>query len=178
MATTLNTVVDLLYLDFQRLLAAIDEQDISLQTSLRVTFSRSLYIASASYFEEEIERQLIEFIHNASSGSDLIKEFVRQKGFGRQYHSLFEWERKNVNRFFGLFGNDFSRSMQEYVKNNSDYQEAISAFLEIGVARNSIAHKDYFKFPIDTKTTEEVYATYRNALAFVTSISGHLMSAN
>ncbi len=178
MATTHNTVVDSLFLDFQKLLAVIDKQDVSLQTSLRETFSRSLYIASASYFEEEIERQLIGFIHNASSGSDLIKEFVRQKGFGRQYHSLFDWDKKNVNRFFGLFGSDFSHSMQEYVKNNIDYQESISSFLEIGVARNSIAHKDYFRFPIDTKTTEEVYATYRNALAFVTSISAQLMSAN
>ena len=176
-----DTPVDILYQDFQTLLNVIEntsEGNISLETALRVTYSRSLFIASASYFEEQIERQVIDFVHSCTSGSELLKELVRQKTFERQYHTLFDWAAKNVNRFFSLFGNDFSQSMQQYTKNHQEYENAIRAFLEIGGARNSIAHKDYFHFPIDNKTTEEVYSTYKTALQFVNSIGTHLERVN
>ena len=169
-----ETPVDLLYQDFQRLLAVVGREDVSLEVSLRITFSRSLFIASASYFEEQIERQVVDFMDSHDTGNELIKELVRQKAFGRQYHALFNWNAKNVNQFFALFGSAFSRSMRQYVDGNHDYQDAVSAFLEIGVARNAIAHKDYFHFAIDNKTTEEIYAIYKSALVFVNSIGSHL----
>ena len=40
-----QTVVDLLYRDFQELQDKIDIAEVSLQTTLRITFSKSLWIA-------------------------------------------------------------------------------------------------------------------------------------
>ena len=168
-----ETAVDQLYQDFQELLSKIDIAEVSLQTTLRTTFSKSLMMAVAGYFEEQVQQQIIGFVDNRTSGNELLKELVIHRAFGRQYHTLFNWDRKNANSFFSLFGNNFSESMTQHIKECDDYGEAIRAFLEIGNARNELAHGNYAQFPLD-KTTEEIYDRYKVALLFVNSIGSHL----
>ena len=168
-----ETIVDQLYQDFQTLIESVDVLDFSLQTTLRITFSKSLLMAVASYFEEQVQHQVVDFVDSRTSGNELLKELVLHRAFGRQYHTLFSWESKNANTFFSLFGNNFRQSMTRYVTEHDEYQEAIRAFLEIGNARNELAHGNYAQFPLD-KSTEEIYANYKAALQFVNSIGGHL----
>ena len=168
-----ETPVDLLYRDFQELIAGIDVLELSLQTTLRITFSKSLLMAAAGYFEEQVQQQVIDFVDGCTSGNELVKELILHRAFGREYSRLFSWDAKNANQFFALFGREFRQSMQQYVSGHDEYQEAARAFLEVGNARNELAHGSYAQFPLD-KTIEEIYQSYQLALPFVNSISDHL----
>ena len=168
-----QTVVDLLYRDFQELQDKIDIAEVSLQTTLRITFSKSLWIAAASYFEVEVKKQILDFVRQASFGHRLVYELARIKVVDRQYHTLFQWSSNNASDFFGCFGEEFKHSMQQYVKDNEDYRDSIKEFMEIGRVRNSLVHQNYAQFHLE-KTVEEIYASYRTGLLFVNSISSHL----
>lgn len=168
-----QTVVDLLYQDFQELMGKIDIAEVSLQTTLRITFSKSLWIAAASYFEDQVKKQILDFVRQASSGHRLVYELARVKVVERQYHTLFNWSSNNANEFFSCFGEEFKHAMQQYVKDNEDYRDSIKEFMEIGRVRNSLVHQNYAQFPLE-KTVDEIYASYRTGLLFVNSISNHL----
>ena len=168
-----QTAVDLLYQDFIELLGKIDLAEVSLQTTLRITFSKSLWIAAASYFEDAVKKQILDFVHEASFGHRLIYELARIKIVDRQYHTLFDWNSNNAGDFFACFGKEFKDSMQQYVKDNEDYGASIREFMEIGRVRNSLVHQNYAQFPLE-KTVEEIYASFRAGLLFVNSISSHL----
>ena len=174
-----ETPVDLLYRGFQELIAGIDVLELSLQTTLRITFSKSLLMAVAGYFEEQVQRQVIAFVDSQTSGNELVKELILRRSFGRQYSSLFEWKGKTATSFFAFFGPEFSQSMRQYVREHDEYREAVRAFLEVGNLRNELAHGNYAEFPLD-KSIEEIYQSYQVALPFVSSISSHLtrVSAN
>ncbi len=129
-------------------------------------------MAVAGYFEEQVQYQALAFVDRPASGNELLKELVLHRAFGRQYHTLFSWDSKNANTFFRLFGSNFFQSMQQYTEKDK-YQSAIRAFLEVGDARNHLAHGSYADFSLE-KTIEEIYGSYRTALLFVNSIGNHL----
>ena len=168
-----ETVVDRLYQDFQEVIAGIGSAEVSLQTTARVNFSKSLLLAAASYFEEQVKSQILDFVHNRSFGNEILTQFARNQAIERQYHTLFSWDATNANRFFSLFGSGFREYMKQHVDNDNEYREAIRAFLEIGRERNLLVHENYAQFPLE-KTVEEIYARYRDALIFVDSIGLHL----
>ena len=168
-----HTVVDSLYQDFQELMGKIDIAEVSLQTTLRITFGKSLCIAAASYFEDVVKKQILEFVRQASPGHRSVYELVRIKITARQYHTLFNWDSDNASAFFGCFGEEFRRSMQQYVREHEDYRESIKEFMQIGRVRNSLVHQNYAQFSLE-KTVEEIYASYKTGLLFVNSISSHL----
>ena len=168
-----ETVVDRLYQDFQEVIAGIGSAEVSLQTTARVNFSKSLLLAAASYFEEQVKSQILDFVSGHSSGNELVMEFIQKTVIERQYHTLFDWKATNANAFFALFGSGFREYMKQHVDNDSEYRDAIRAFLEIGRERNPLVHENYAQFPLE-KTVEEIYARYRDALIFVDSIGLHL----
>ena len=168
-----ETVVDILYRDYQDLIGRIDVSEVSLQTTLRITFSKSLLMAVAGYFEDQVQHEVISFVDRRTSGNELLKELIQRRAFGRQYHRLFSWDGKNANTFFRLFGSNFYESMNQYVSEHREYEDAIRAFIEIGNDRNELAHGNYGQFPLQ-KTIEEIYASYQLALTFVNSIGSHL----
>ena len=67
-----------------------------------------------------------------------------------------------------MFGSDFKDYMNEYVKGNLEFADAIRAFLEVGNVRNEVAH-DFGAVTL-TKTVQEIYQRYRQALTFVEEI--------
>ena len=168
-----HTVVDSLYQDFKELVGKIDVAEVSLQTTLRITFGKSLCIAAASYFEDMVKKQILDFVRQASPGHRSVYELARIKITDRQYHTLFNWRADNASEFFGCFGEEFKRSMQQYVKDNEDYRKSIQEFMEIGRVRNSLVHQNFAQFSLE-KTVEEIYDSYRTGLLFVNSISSHL----
>ena len=175
-----ETVVDRLYRDFQELIQGIDPVEVSLRETLRVNFSKSLLLSAASYFEEQVKNQLLDFMRSRSSGNELVMEFIRNKAVERQYHTYFNWGEVRLgsaNNFFGLFGNDFKEYMVQYARNDIDYANAILAFLDIGSERNNLVHQNYAQFSLG-KTIEEIYTSYKSALQFVDSIGSHLASVS
>ena len=163
-----NSVVDRLYSDFQQLVDQIDATEISLRNSAEEIFQKSLYVAIGSHFEQRITDHILELVGRSSRDNVLVTEFARIKGVSRQYHTFFGWGDSNANRFFSMFGREFRDYMVEYVKNDDQYDESIKAFLEVGNVRNEVAH-DFGSVSLD-KTVEEIYARYKQALAFVEQI--------
>ena len=172
------TPVDLLYQDYQELIEKIDVAEVSLRETVRVNFSKSLLLAAASYFEERVKSHILDFAGRSQGNNELILEFIRKKAIEFQYHTFFEWkdgkkDGKNANKFFGLFGDDFRQEMVRYVREDSEYANAIRVFLHIGNQRNLLVHQNYAQFSLDS-TPEEIYASYKVALQFVDSIGSHL----
>ena len=109
---------------------------------------------------------MVNFVEQVTSKDHLIKWFVQNKAVSRQYHTWFDWEKKNANKFFGLFGDSFKNHISEKVRTNNDLELSIQAFLEIGHERNRLVHSDFGSFSLE-KTSEEIYTLYSKAKRFV-----------
>jgi len=103
----------------------------------------------------------------------LITSFLKKKGIDRQYHTYFKWDERNPNPFFSLFGEEFKQDVKKIIKSDSELDDSINAFLELGDLRNNLVHQNFASFPVD-KTAEEIYALYKKALKFIEFISSKL----
>jgi hypothetical protein len=84
----------------------------------------------------------------------------------RQYHTYFDWDRNNANRFFGLFGSDFQDRASRHVKGDAELDKSIGDFIELGSTRNRLVHLNYVSFDVD-KSPEDIITLYRSALTFI-----------
>lgn len=170
----LTTVVDRLHEDFAGLLAVVDEaREVSLRAVADENFRKSLLLAAASYFERRMTETVLSFVGDATNGNVRVTALVRSKAVSRQYHTWFEWDTNNANKFFALFGNDFRDSMKRRIRNDDELDDSVRAFLEIGRERNRLVHQDFGAFTLE-KTTEEIHALYRRAMRFVEAVPGAL----
>lgn len=109
-----------------------------------------------------------------SGNNPMIISFVKNKALERQYHTYFDWKSaKSANKFFSLFGEEFKKQASGDVKDNSELEESIRAFLEIGNLRNELVHGNFAVFPIE-KTVEEIYELYHSANQFIDYLSSKL----
>ena len=139
---------------------------ISLQSRVDADFSKTLLLSAASYFETKIIDDVINVFYEATSGSDALVFFVRDKAASRGYSSWFSWDRPNANKFFGSFGPGFRALMQENIKNEPELANSIRAFMEIGSIRNELVHQNFAQYTLD-KTVDEVFDLYESAARFV-----------
>jgi hypothetical protein len=148
-------------------------KEISLKIVADDNLKKVLLLSAASYFEDEIKDIILSFVEKNSDDNLMIKSFVKNKAVERQYHTYFDWNAKNANKFFSLFGEEFKNRAEEDVKDNSDLKKPILAFLEIGNLRNELVHGNFAVFPIE-KTVEEIYDLYRLAHKFIDYLSSKL----
>ena len=123
-------------------------------------------MAAASYFEKALSDAVIEFAETATAEGHPLMWLVKNKAVSRQYHTWFDWDRKNANSFFGLFGELFKEHMIERVEGDKELAGSIRAFLEIGSERNRLVHEDFANLSLE-KTTQEIYTLYSDARMFV-----------
>ncbi len=169
-----GTVIDGLYEDARAVIKTLEQEaEISLQVAAGDHFRKVLLLAAASYFEHRVCEWVLGFVRERSGGSVLVANFVRNKAIARQYHTWFNWNAKNANQFFGLFGSEFRSEMISRVKASDDLRAGVQAFLELGSERNKLIHQNYATFPLE-KTLDEIYTLYRSALPFVEQIPGSL----
>jgi hypothetical protein len=162
-----QTAIDRLFVESTEITKALQaSSEMSLQIAASDNFRKALLLAAASYFEHRICNHVLEFVNLRSGGSVLISSFVRNKAIARQYHSWFEWEGKNANKFFALFGPDFRALMSKRINESESLKSSVAAFLEVGNERNKLVHQDYATFAFE-KTLDEVYRLYKEALPFV-----------
>lgn len=166
-----KTAIDRLFEESTELTKALQvTPELSLQVAAGDCFRKALLLAAASYFEHRVCSEVLDFVRERSGGSVLVESFVRNKAISRQYHSWFEWEGNNANKFFSLFGTGFRSAMGERIRESASLRSAIKAFLEIGNERNKLVHQDYATFALE-KTLDEVYQLYQAALPFINSLS-------
>ena len=168
------TEVDQLHENFADLRGVLDEAG---EASLRIVadenFRKSLLLAAASYFEHRMTETVLSFVGDATNGNVRVTALVRNKAVSRQYHTWFDWDKGNANKFFGLFGNDFRNFMKRRIKDDVDLDDSVRAFLEIGGERNRLVHGNFGTFTLE-KTTEEIHALYCRAMRFVEAVPGAL----
>jgi hypothetical protein len=123
-------------------------------------------LAAASYFEHSLNQDILAFVNEASYQNRILLSFVKNKALSRQFHSLFDWDSSNANKFFALFGEEFKSFMNVELQRNDPLASSVKAFLEIGRERNRLVHQDFGSYSLE-KTAEEIYELYRNALDFV-----------
>ncbi|MCH9012708.1 MAG: hypothetical protein IIA68_06575 [Proteobacteria bacterium] len=168
------TVVDRLQSEFSGLISVLDEAgEISLKSTADDNLRKALLLATTSYFEHRMTDAVLSFVSHITNGHVLITSFVRNKAISRQYHTWFNWDKKNANSFFGLFGIDFREFMKEKIKNDDELEVSIQAFLELGNDRNRLVHQNFGSFSLE-KTSDEIYAQYQKAMKFIDAFPGAL----
>lgn len=162
-----DNVIDRIFADNKLLtsyLGSVGEW--SMQSNVDGGFRKVLILSAASYFETHLTDNLIRIFSDITNDSEPMVEFLKNKGISRQYHSFFQWENRNANNFFGLFGPSFKQHMQSQVTSDPAFDSSIKSFLELGQLRNKLVHLNFANFPLD-KTVDEIYALYTDAQKFV-----------
>lgn len=161
------TIVDDLYEDHRALLDyLLDRQQPSYYSTVDEHFRKMLVLSASSFFEESLKGILRAFVSRHSSSNKLVLQFVENKAISRQYHTFFDWESGNANRFFSLFGREFSAFMKGAVSADNALDVSIRAFLELGTLRNQMVHMNFAQFAME-KTAEEIYGLYVRARLFL-----------
>ncbi len=163
-----STVVDRLYREFQDIVSSLSQADLSLRVTAEETFQKTLLLAASSHFEQKVQNHIIELTKKYPV-PELLAEFVRNKAIKRQYHTYFQWDGRNANSFFGLFGEGFKSYMSSRVNEDDAFRQAVQSFLELGNDRNRLVHQDFGTFTLE-KTSEEIFTRYNEACLFVNSI--------
>lgn len=163
----MTTVVHSFFRDHQELKAVLEKSnEISLLQTAEDSLRKSIALAAGSYFEYEISNLLAQFAANKSNNCAELVGFIKNKALNRQYHSLFNWDARNANTFFGLFGEEFKKLAQEDVKKFQSLNDSVKSFLELGELRNMVAHQNFASFATD-KTSDEIFSSFKIALEFL-----------
>jgi hypothetical protein len=161
------TIIDRLHTEYSDLLDLLEKSnEPSLRSAADDSLRKALLLASASYFEKRMTDAVLQFVQECTSHTHVLPFLVKSKVISRQYHTWFDWNCKNANTFFKLFGQTFSDQMKEIVNANEDLKASIAAFMEVGSERNRLVHQDFGSYSLE-KTTQEVFGLYSRALAFV-----------
>lgn len=167
-------IVDTLYNDITSLIDFLqNNSEISLRSFSDSNLRKNLLLASASYYENEVQRLLEEFTMGKTSNCDALVSFFKNKAIKRQYHTYFNWEARNVNSFLGLFGDDFKDLFNDKTNNDNNLKTAISSFLEIGRERNRLVHQNFGNYILE-KTSEEIFNLHRSAKLFIEELESEL----
>ncbi|MFJ1740204.1 HEPN domain-containing protein [Streptomyces microflavus] len=172
------TPIDRMYEDHKGVLEYLSSTgQASHHATLQTTLPKVLLLAAASEFEYKVCEAIRDHVRRNTLDVKIL-ELVDQKAIKRQYHTLFDWERRNASKFWSLFGAEFKQGMVGYCKENPDFEDGIAGFMEIGSLRNQLVHNNYAGFPLE-KTLRDVYGLYEKGNTFVQSLPATLgMSFN
>jgi len=179
----INTVVDSLHEEYNSIISFLEQsKQTSLASDLNKNFKKILILSSASYFESEIYKIIINCVTQTTNSDPRIINLLKKKAITQQYHTYFTWGdkddpskiNKNANTFFALFGDEFKSTAQKEVKENIELESSINSFIEIGHLRNILVHSNFAAYQLDNKTTEEIYQLYKNSFIFIDYIKKKL----
>lgn len=169
-----ETIVDAVYTQNKNIIDYLVEQkEVSFQLDMDNKLKKVLIVSTASYFETKISNLLLAFFGIKSNGNQEIVSFLKNKAISRQYHSYFDWDKSNINKFLSLFGEEFKKQASEDIK-IQELEPSVKAFLRLGDLRNQLVHKNMATFYIE-QTSEEIYALYKQALRVVNYLEVKLL---
>ena len=148
----------------------VQNDELSLAITVNDVFTKMLLLSAASYCESRTIDILIKLYEDrCGGGKTALAEFVKSQALNRKYYQLFDWDARNTNRFFGMFGSGFREYMQAKLENNSEYKDRVKAFLELGKMRNEIVHENLATFNLG-KNADEIFSLYRDSQLFLDMI--------
>lgn len=171
-----DIVIDFYQRQTELLEFLIKSNEVSMAQDFQLMLKKNLPLAAASYFESEISKILLNFIRKATNGCNLTMCFLEKKAIKRQYHTLFDWDKRNINTFLAFFGEDFKTEVSEEIRLDRTLDQAAKDFLTLGYIRNCIVHQNYAAYDSDV-TSDDIYQKFLSAKKLVAYIEGKLMTA-
>ena len=144
--------------------------EVSFATYIDSVYKKVLVLSAASYFESIISKYISDYAIKASDPDKRIVTLIANKVIERQYHTLFDWESKNTNKFWSLFGENTKRKVREQLNADDHLKAAEQSFIELGRQRNLLVHENFAEYDVNT-TVEEIYTKYKLACEFVSFIA-------
>ena len=143
--------------------------EVSYASYIDVVYKKNLILSAASYFEYQICETIKEYARKVSTADKRIVQLIEKKVLERQYHTLFDWDKKNTNVFWSLFGEDTKNRARSQLdaEDNNEYREAELSFLEVGRLRNQLVHRNYAEYMVQDLTASEIYEKYERACKFL-----------
>lgn len=151
-------------------------KELTLAQDAEQMLQKNLPLAAASYFEHQVTNILQNFVNAKSNNCSELASLFDQKVIKRQYHTLFDWEKSNVNKFLSLFGETFKVARAAEITENPILTQAAKDFLIIGNMRNCIVHQNYAAYVTD-KSSEEIFNLFLSAEKFVVHLKRVMNSA-
>jgi hypothetical protein len=168
-----DTIIDELFKRNKELIDYLEQKkQLTFYIDEKNNFSKILVLAIGSYFESILCEMIIELAKKSSSKP--VCHLVRNKAIMRQYHTYFDWEKENANKFFSLFGDDFKKNSLTKIGKDKDLNEAIKAFLKLGYERNKLIHMNLAAYVLDN-TLEDYYDLYKKSLKFIDFVRSQLI---
>ena len=125
-------------------------------------FTKAFTVACGNAFERKLTSQIPSIL---SSDNPLALNFLQKQALDRKYHTLFDWDQKNANKFFGLFGTDFKQFVQKLIECDEQIKQQQKDFLELGKLRNLIVHKGIEAYSL-TSDLDTIKMKFDNSLEF------------
>ena len=147
----------------------LEKKEISFASYIDDVYKNVLVLSAASYFESKISELISGYAEKACGTDKRIVHLVKSKAVERQYHTLFDWDSGNTNKFWKFFGEETKNDVRIKIKNDEQLQEAEKSFLELGQQRNLLVHKNFAETDVNT-TVEEIYNKYCKACIFISLI--------
>lgn len=106
-------------------------------------FRKFLTVSAASRLEEKTKETIRELVRNISGQpGKILLDFIERNVLKRSYHTLFDWDSENANRFYSSFGGGFRDFMKEKEGEDEDFANAAKSFVALGRERNQLVHSD------------------------------------
>ena len=143
-----------------------DNGEVSYATYIDDVYKKILLLSAASFFEKTVIRILSDYCKKTSSNDERLLQLLENKVFTRQYHTLFNWDGKNTNAFWGLFGDELKKAIREKINSDADLIDAERAFLVLGKERNILVHNNLSEHTLNY-TLDEIHNKYDKACVFM-----------
>lgn len=152
----------------------LDAEEISLANDLENLLAKTLVVATASYFEDFLTEFILSHIRKHSSDPS-VPEFCRTSAIQQRYHTWFDWNVSNANKFFSLFGEAIRNKAANSLRVNGDLVDAVAAFMFLGSQRNLIVHRNMLAYTLPD-TSDQIIGKARQALIFINFLTDDLFS--
>jgi len=160
-------IIEEMYRRHRELRTYLEEnKELSFLTLIDEEFRRTLVLAIASSFEDVMQITVQDFVKSKSAGSLEILSLINIRFIKRQYHSWFDWEKRNVNKFWSFFGDEFKSLRLADLSANAGLSDSMRDFIELGELRNRIVHQNFALFSVDL-SVEDIYKKYLSASDFI-----------
>jgi hypothetical protein len=110
--------------------------------------AKTLLLAAASFFEKKICEAILACAKNTGT-HDIFANFIEKQALERKFHSMFQWEATNINRFLALFGTENKKIMEDEIKVSEQLSSAMNDFIYINSQRNLLVHNNFAAFNLD-----------------------------
>ena len=172
----MTTIIDRLIDRHQQISASLETQnEISLKSYADDEFRKVLVLSIASYFEHQIVDALSRLAESAKS--EQVENLIKSKAITRQYHTYFDWNSRNANRFLSLFGGNFRNDVSREIREDRSLEEGCESFLSLGRTRNRLVHENFAESSLGD-TLEDIVEQYGKALSFVAYLSERIQPQN